>query len=83
MHNGSRKLPPRILQRRFQEVLDKTPIDELRERRLEHVCEMLAKTTTPIDLVGGFCGFNSNSNLKAAFKARYGMSLSAYRASFA
>ncbi len=74
---------PRILQRRFQEVLDKTPIDELRERRLEHVCEMLSKTTTPIDLVGGFCGFNSNSNLKAAFKARYGMSLSAYRASFA
>ena len=74
---------PRILQRRFQEVLGKTPIDELRERRLEHVCEMLSKTTTPIDLVGGFCGFNSNSNLKTAFKARYGMSLSAYRASFA
>ena len=73
----------RILQRRFQEVLGKTPIDELRERRLEHVCEMLTKTTTPINLIGGFCGFNSNSNLKAAFKARYGMSLSAYRASFA
>ena len=35
---------PRILQRRFQEVLDKAPIDELRERRLEHVCEMLSKT---------------------------------------
>ena len=73
---------PRILQRRFQQVKGKTPIEELRQRRLEHVCEMLAKTTTPIDLVGGFCGFNSNSNLKEAFKARYGMSLSAYRASF-
>ena len=72
---------PRILQRRFQEVIGKTPIEELRQQRLEHVCEMLAKTTTPIDLVGGFCGFNSNSNLKAAFKARYGMSLSAYRQS--
>lgn len=72
---------PRILQRRFQEVTGNTPIEELRQRRLEHVCEMLAKTTTPIDLVGGFCGFSSNSNLKAAFKAQYGMSLSAYRAS--
>ena len=72
---------PRILQRRFQEVTGNTPIEELRQRRLEHVCEMLAKTTTPIDLVGGFCGFNSNSNLKTAFKARYGMSLSAYRES--
>ena len=72
---------PRILQRRFQEVTGNTPIEELRQRRLEHVCEMLANTTTPIDLVGGFCGFNSNSNLKAAFKAQYGMSLSAYRAS--
>ena len=72
---------PRILQRRFQEVTGNTPIEELRQRRLEHVCEMLSKTTTPIDLVGGFCGFSSNSNLKAAFKAQYGMSLSAYRAS--
>ena len=72
---------PRILQRRFQEVTGNTPIEELRQRRLEHVCEMLSKTTTPIDLVGGFCGFNSNSNLKEAFKKRYGMSLSAYRAS--
>ena len=71
----------RILQRRFHEVTGRTPIDELRRRRLEHVCEMLVKTATPIDLVGGFCGFNSNSNLKTAFKARYGMSLSAYRAS--
>jgi LacI family transcriptional regulator len=72
---------PRVLQRRFLEVTGKTPIEELRHHRLNHVCEMLAKTTTPIDLVGGFCGFSSNSNLKTAFKDRYGMSLSAYRAS--
>ena len=72
---------PRILQRRFQSVTGNTPIKELRQCRLEHVCEMLAKTTTPINLIGGFCGFTSNSNLKAAFKAQYGMSLSAYRAS--
>ena len=70
---------PRILQRRFQETTGKTPIEELCQKRLEHVCEMLVKTRTPIDLVGGFCGFNSNSNLKTAFKAKYGMSLSAYR----
>ena len=74
---------PRILQRRFHEVLGKTPIDELRDRRLEHVCEMLTKTTTPIDLIGGFCGFASNSNLKSAFRVRYGMSLSDYRANHA
>ena len=70
---------PRVLQRRFQEVLGRTPIDELRRQRLEHVCEMLVKTTTPIDLIGGFCGFTSNSNLKEAFRATYGMSLSDYR----
>jgi len=70
---------PRILQRRFQEVTGQTPIAELRQRRLEHVCEMLVKTTTPIDLIGGFCGFTSNSNLKEAFRAMYGMSLSDFR----
>ena len=70
---------PRVLQRRFQEVLGRTPIDELRRQRLKHVCEMLIKTTTPIDLIGGFCGFTSNSNLKEAFRAMYGMSLSDYR----
>lgn len=70
---------PRILQRRFQEVTGQTPIAELRQRRLEHVCEMLVKTTTPIDLIGGFCGFTSNSNLKEAFRAMFGMSLSDYR----
>ena len=52
-------------------------------RHLAHVCEMLTKTTTPIDLIGGFCGFASNSNLKSAFRARYGMSLSDYRANHA
>lgn len=70
---------PRILQRRFQEVLGRSPIDELRQQRLKHVTEMLVKTTTPIDLIGGFCGFTSNSNLKEAFRAMYGMSLSDYR----
>ena len=74
---------PRILQHRSHEVIGKTPIDELRERRLEHVCEMLVKTTNPIDLIGGFCGFASNSNLKSAFRSRYGMSLSDYRAGHA
>ena len=44
---------------------------------------MLTKTTTPIDLIGGFCGFNSNSNLKDAFRTAYGMSLSDYRANHA
>lgn len=72
----------RILQRHFRKTLDKTPVDELCERRLELVCEKLRQTDTPIDRIGEFCGFNSNSYLKAAFKRHFGCTMSDWREKF-
>lgn len=69
----------RILQRHFRNVLGKTPIEELRDRRLDLVCEKLQNSETPIDAIGEFCGFNAVSYLKAAFKERFGYSMSDWR----
>lgn len=69
----------RILQRHFRKVMNKTPVDELCERRLDLVCDKLRQSDTPIDRIGEFCGFKSNSYLKAAFKRRFGCSMSEWR----
>ena len=53
----------------------------IQDEKLERVKDMLRKTTTPIDNIGQFCGFKSPAHLKTLFKARFGMTMSAYRMS--
>lgn len=71
----------RLLQRDFRAVTGKTVLQRIQEEKLQHVKEMLRKTTTPIDNIGRFCGFKSPAHLKTLFKARFGMTMSAYRVS--
>ena len=70
---------PRLLQQKFRTVLGHTPIDEIRSVRLDLTAGMLRRTHTPIDDIGILCGFKTLSNLKSAFKRRFGVSMSAYR----
>lgn len=69
----------RMLQRHFREISGRTPIDELREMRLNLVAKMLTHSETPVNRIGEFCGFGSTSYLMAAFKQHYGCSMSAWR----
>ena len=71
----------RLLQRDYRAVTGRTVLREIQEEKLAHVKKMLRKTTTPIDGIGRFCGFKSPAHLKTLFKARFGMTMSAYRMS--
>ena len=71
----------RLLQRDFRAVTGKTVLQGIQEEKLLRVKEMLRKTTTPIDNIGRFCGFKSPAHLKTLFKARFGMTMSAFRSS--
>lgn len=72
---------PRLLQQRFHDILGHSPIAEVRNARLDLAAKLLRGTQTPIDRIGDLCGFKTLSNFKAAFKSRFGMSMSAYRTS--
>lgn len=71
----------RLLQRDFRAVTGHTVVEELQHEKLEHVKNLLRNTTTPIDLIGPMCDFQSPAHLKTLFKANFGMTMSAYRSS--
>lgn len=71
----------RLLQRDYRAVTGRTVLEDIISEKLKRVKEMLHKTTTPIDAIGPFCGFKSPAHLKTLFKARFGMTMSAYRKS--
>lgn len=71
----------RLLQRDYRTVTGRTVLEDIQDQKLEHVKEMLRKTTMPIDAIGPFCDFKSPAHLKTLFKKRFGMTMSDYRTS--
>ena len=71
----------RLLQRDYRTVTGRTVLEDIQDQKLEHVKEMLRKTTMPIDAIGPFCDFKSPAHLKTLFKKRFGTTMSAYRSS--
>ena len=71
----------RLLQRDYRAVTGHTVVEDLQTAKLERVRDLLRTTTTPIDAIGPMCDFQSPSHLKTLFKNRFGMTMSAYRAS--
>ena len=71
----------RVLQRNFKEITGKTVLDEIQTVRLEKAKDMLRKTNIPVNNLSAFCGFSSASHLKRLFKAKFGMTMSAWRSS--
>lgn len=70
----------RLLQRSFATVLNSSPALRLRQERLSRVCDMLGRTRTPLELVGGMCGFQNAKHLKTLFRRTYGLTMGDYRA---
>lgn len=69
----------RLLQKRFQMVLGRTILDEIRYTRAEQVAEMLSDTNLPISAIALACGFPSIDHIARSFRKIKGMSPLAYR----
>jgi LacI family transcriptional regulator len=67
------------LQRRFRAILGRTVHDEILRIRLRRVCELLARSDLPIDVVSDKAGFTHRQYLGAVFKQKMGMTLAEYR----
>lgn len=67
------------LQRRFRRLLGRSVHDEILRVRLRRVCELLARTELPIEIVSDKAGFAHRQYLGEVFKAKIGLTLAEYR----
>ncbi|MGD1277419.1 MAG: XylR family transcriptional regulator [Tepidisphaeraceae bacterium] len=72
----------RSLERRFRQVLGRSPLEEIRRVRLEIARELLATTDLPMPLVARRSGFSDGKQLSTVFRAEVGVTPTAYRAKF-
>lgn len=70
----------RLADRRFGESTGSSIRRAIEDRRLELVKEHLRNTRLGIDKIAHLCGYANAQRLKYVFKARVGMSMSAWRA---
>ncbi len=69
----------RTLERRFQELLGRSPADEIRRVKIEKVRSLLHATNLPIPEIAEACGFNYVEHMIPVFKKHHGFTPSAYR----
>ncbi len=67
------------LERRFQEVLGRSPAEEIRRVRLERTKQLLADTDMPIPQIAAAAGFNSREYLAHAFRQATGLTPREFR----
>ncbi len=67
------------LQRRFRTVLGRSIHDEILRVRLRRVCELLARSDLPIEVISDKAGYPHRQYLGAIFKEKMGMTLAQYR----
>jgi LacI family transcriptional regulator len=72
-------LSRRVLERRFLQVLDRTPASEIRRVHLERARELLIETKLPIPDIAEATGFGSPEYFASAFKSQTGMTPLQYR----
>lgn len=74
------KLQPHVrsAEKRFRAAVGKSVLEEILDVRFERL-EQLLKETTPLGQIANRTGFSSENHLQRMFKARYGMTLSAWR----
>ncbi len=68
----------RQLQRKLKALIDKNPLDLLREYRLEQAAVSL-KNGNQVSITADNCGFNSVTYFSKCFKKRYGVSPKVYQ----
>ena len=69
----------RLIDLRFRQLQHATLLATITERRLAALCKMLKEETAPLRELIAACGFGSAVRAAHIFKARYGLSMSAYR----
>ncbi|MEM8782971.1 MAG: DNA-binding transcriptional regulator [Planctomycetota bacterium] len=67
------------LERRFLEVIGRTPKEQITQERIGHVKRLLTETKFPLSRIARVTGFKTASHLSVAFKQHAGVTPSAYR----
>lgn len=70
----------RSLERRFQDLLGRSPADEIRRVKIDRVRHLLDTTSMPIPDIAEACGFNYVEHMIPVFKKYHGNTPSRYRA---
>jgi LacI family transcriptional regulator len=69
----------RTLERRFQDLLGRSPAEEIRRTKIEKVRGLLDSTDIPIPDIAEACGFNYVEHMIPVFKKYHGCTPSRYR----
>ena len=72
----------RVLERKFREVLNRSPHDEILRVRLEKAVHLLINTNQTLEVIAGDAGFGTAARLSVEFKKRFETSPGAYRKQF-
>ena len=73
------KVTPRWLEKRFDNALGISVIDEIKRLRMETVLRLITETQQPFDQIARKCGFSSVNHLRKIFREEHGQSMSDYR----
>lgn len=73
------KVSPRWLEKRFECVLERSVIDEVKRVRMETVLRLVTQTQQPFDHIARKCGFLSVNHLRTLFREEIGQTMSDYR----
>lgn len=69
----------RVLETRFQDLIGRTPHQEIVRRRIERACELLADSDMSLSRVASLTGFRSEAYLIVAFRREMGVTPGQYR----
>lgn len=69
----------RVLERRFQAALGRSPHAMIRHERVERAKHLLSTTDLPVSIIAERCGFQSNERLTVNFRETVGIPPVAYR----
>lgn len=72
----------RVLERRFREMLHRSPHEEILRVRLDKAAQLLIHTDAILEVVAEDAGFSSAARLSVEFKRRFEMAPGAYRRRF-
>lgn len=73
------KISPRWLEKRFDCVLGRSVIDEIKRVRMETILRLVTQTQQPFDQIAKKCGFASVNHLRMLFREERGQTMSACR----
>lgn len=68
-----------LLQRRFQNILQRTPLEEIHRQKIELATDLLRNTLFNMDEIAEKCGLSDHAQFTKLFRRKTGITPSAYR----